>query len=64
MNENLNKIKKGDLINVSKTNSLIFGYDVEGEYLFDSYHDENICFIQPLNEPTGKRLMIYTTFIQ
>jgi len=64
MNENLNKLKKGDLVNVSKTKSLIFGYDVQGEYLFDSNHDENICFVQDLNEPSGKRLMIYKQFIQ
>lgn len=65
MGDYLNKLKRGNEINVFSTKSLIFGYDVKGKYLFDSWNDDKeTVFIQPLNEPTGKRFMIETIFIE
>lgn len=65
MSDYLNKLKRGNEINVFSTKSLIFGHDVYGKYLFDSWNDnKETAFIQPLNEPTGKRFLIKTEFIE
>lgn len=56
----LEKLKKGDKIQVMQTQSKVFGYPVKaGEYIFDSWEDRmQTCYIRHKTMPSGKFLLI------
>lgn len=56
----LDKLKRGDKIQVTETKSLLFGYEVKaGEYIFDSWEGvKDSCYVRHKSMPPGKFLLI------